>query len=353
MKKIVQKTFLVLMLAMSTMAVTISAADAKRLGGGGSIGKQSSNYSRQAPSRPAQAPTNVTPAKPAAPAAAPAPAAAAAAAPKPASPWKGIVGGALLGLGAGALLSHLGLGGAGAMGGMGGMGSMFSSILMIGLLALAAVFLFRMFSRKNGGAAANSKVGNVGSANVFQPAYAAPIQASGYTPEIGSQLEPAPAAPLAASAASQSALQGTGFGSSASAESTPPMAPIAPWGIPADFDVAGFVRSGKSYFIRLQAAWDRADINDIREFTTPEMFAELRLQLQERGSAPNNTDVVKIDGELLGIETLANDYLATLKFTGLIKEAPEASAEPFTEIWNLSKPLNGSGGWVLAGIQQA
>jgi len=304
-KKIIQKTFLVLMLAVSTMAVTISAADAKRLGGGGSIGKQSSNYSRQAPTRPAQAPTNVTPAKPAAPAAAPAPAAAQAA-PKPASPWKGIVGGALLGLGAGALLSHLGLGGAGAMGGMGGMGSMFSSILMTGLLALAAVFLFRMFSRKNGSAVANNNGGN---GNIFQPAYAAPVQASGYTPEIGSHLEPA-AAPAVPASTSPSALQGTAFGSSANTEATAPTAPIAPWGIPADFDVAGFVRSGKSYFIRLQAAWDRADINDIREFTTPEMFGELRLQLQERGSAQNNTDVVKIDGELLGIETLVNDYLA-------------------------------------------
>ncbi len=57
-------------------------------------------------------------------------------------------------------------------------------------------------------------------------------------------------------------------------------------------------------------------------------------------------------GELLGIDTVGDDYLATLKFTGLIKEAPAASAEPFAELWNLSKPQSGNGGWVLAGIQQ-
>jgi predicted lipid-binding transport protein (Tim44 family) len=62
--------------------------------------------------------------------------------------------------------------------------------------------------------------------------------------------------------------------------------------------------------------------------------------------------VVQLDGELMGIETVGSDYLASVKFTGLIKEVPEASAEPFTEVWNLSKPLSGQGGWVLAGIQQ-
>ncbi len=74
--------------------------------------------------------------------------------------------------------------------------------------------------------------------------------------------------------------------------------------------------------------------------------------MQERGASPNNTDVVQLDGELMGIETVGSDYLASVKFTGLIKEVPEASAEPFTEVWNLSKPLSGQGGWVLAGIQQ-
>lgn len=322
-----KKLFVILMLALTAMTVAMSGAEAKRLGGGGSFGKQSSNYSRQATPSSPSSPSYAAPARPAAPAATPQ-----TVPPKPASPWKGIVGGALLGLGLGALLSHFGMGGA--------MASMFSTILMVALLAFVAMFLFRMFSRKNSNAVSSSERGNAFNP---QPAYANAPEPAVYTPEIGSRIEPvglqAPAT-----------LQGNHeFGSSAAAAAK---APIIPWGIPTDFDVAGFVRNGKSYFIRLQAAWDRADINDIREFTTPEMFGELRLQLQERGTAANNTDVVQIDGEMLGIETLANDYLATIKFTGLIKEAPDASAEPFAEIWNLSKPLNGSTGWVLAGIQQ-
>jgi predicted lipid-binding transport protein (Tim44 family) len=303
----VKKLFVVLMLVLTSITLAMSGAQAKRLGGGGSFGKQSSNYTRQVPSRPAAAP-----ATPAAPSAAPQGIPA-----KPASPWKGIVGGALLGLGMGALLSHFGLGGAAA--------SMIGTILMIAVLGFVVMLLFRLFSRKSGTAA-------YGSANNMQPAYAAPPTASVYTPEIGSRIEP--------------------VGLQANATAATAHVASAPWGIPADFDVNGFVRNGKTYFIRLQAAWDRADINDIREFTTSEMFGELRLQLQERGSAPNNTDVVQIDGELLGIETVGEVYLATLKFTGLIKEAPDASAEPFAEIWNLSKPISGPGGWVLAGIQQ-
>ena len=125
------------------------------------------------------------------------------------------------------------------------------------------------------------------------------------------------------------------------------------WGIPSDFDVPGFLRAAKANFIRLQAAWDKKDINDLHQFTTPEMFAELRLQLEERGNAPNVTDVIDLDADLLGIETFQNEYMASVRFTGKIRENPNAPAEPFEEIWNMTRPISKESGWVLAGIQQA
>lgn len=127
----------------------------------------------------------------------------------------------------------------------------------------------------------------------------------------------------------------------------------SPWGVPTDFDTQGFLRHAKTYFIRLQAAWDKADQQDIRSFTTPEMFAEIKMQIQERGATGNHTDVVTLDAELLGIETVADEYLASVRFTGMIRESEHATAEPFTEIWNLSKPVTGDTGWLLAGIQQS
>jgi len=307
-----KKIFVVLMLVMSALSLTLSSAEARRLGGGGSFGKQSSGISRSVPSSPMQQSPNANQALPATPAAAPG------VTPKPASPLRGILGGALLGLGLGALFSHFGLGG--------GAGS----FLMIALLAFVVIFVVRMVMRKNSspaGAYPSAYSGN---------AFNEPVSNgnAGFTPEIGSRLEPArPAAFQTEQLAS-------------------PDHAGAPWGVPADFDVPGFVRNAKTYFIRLQAAWDRADTNDIREFTTPEMFGELKMQLQERGASANNTDVVQLDGELMGIETVGTNYLASVKFSGLIKEVPEASAEPFTEVWNLSKPVSGQGGWILAGIQQ-
>jgi len=311
------KKFLVtLMVAVSALSVVVSEAQAKRMGGGGSFGKQSQSVNRQS-AMPAQNQAAPAAAKPAAPAAAPAPAA------KPSSPWKGILGGALLGLGLGALLSHFGLGGA--------LASMISTMLMVGLLAAAAFFIYRMVMRKRGGGA-HAKSG-------LQPAFAgaAGSATSGTaTPEIGSRI----------GAAQPAAFQSPSF------EAAGGDVVAAPLNVPADFDTAGFLRHAKTYFIRLQAAWDRADVNDLREFTSPEMYAEMKQQLLERGAAANHTDVVSLDAELLGMETIGDEYLTSVKFSGMIRETDNEPAAPFAEVWNLSKPVSGSGGWVLAGIQQ-
>ena len=291
-----KKFLIALLVTLSSMAIVVSEAEARRLGGGGSFGRQSQGISRQAPA--------------AKPAAAPAATAPAAVPPKPASPWRGIIGGAMLGLGLGALMSHFGLGGA--------LAEMLGTLLMVGLLAMAAMFIYRMFRRKNG-------------EHDSRPAYVGGYP-SANTPEIGSRLEP--------------------YAQPAALQSVPLAGGDQALSIPSDFDVPGFLRNAKTYFIRLQAAWDKADINDIREFTSTEMFAELKLQIQERGASPNHTDVISLDAELLGVDMTGNDYLASVRFSGMIKEADNAPAEPFSEVWNLSKPKSGAGGWLLAGVQQ-
>ncbi|HJV83505.1 Tim44 domain-containing protein [Noviherbaspirillum sp.] len=298
-----KKFLIALVVILGAMAVVASDAEARRLGGGGSFGRQAPSYSRQAPSQSPGQFSNSNQAKPSSPASAPQNGIP----PRPASPWRNMLGGALLGLGLGALLSHFGLGGV--------MASMIGTILMFALIAVGVVFVMRLFRNKSG--------------HDVQPAYA-----GGYsgprTPEIGSRLEPQ---------IQPAAFQAEPVSSNVSS-------------LPSDFDAPAFLRHAKTYFIRLQAAWDKADINDIREFTTPEMFAELRLQLQERGASPNHTDVVSLEAELLGMERTGDEYMASVKFSGMIKEADNAPAEPFAEIWNLTKPVSGQGGWVMAGIQQ-
>lgn len=299
----------IVMTAMSTMA----ELSARPMGGGKSIGRQSQSVNSM-PKQAAPAPA------PAAPTAAPAanrPGAnspATAPAQKP-SMWKGLLGGALLGLGLGALLSGLGIGG--------GLASAIGTILTIALIGGVIFFIIAMIRRK--------------SQSGMQPAAA--FSGAGYNPQPPAPQPMAfqPVQPVAAPAVAPVA--------SAAAAHTP-------WGVPADFDSVGFLRAAKSNYIRLQAAWDKADVEDIRTFTTPEVFAELRMQIQERGAQAEYTDVVTIDAELLGIENDGREYLASVKFWGTMKPAADALPEAFQEVWNLSKPVSGSSGWMLAGIQQ-
>jgi len=295
-----KKFWMALMIAILGVSVGLGSAEAKRLGGGGSFGKSSPSFSRQAPMQ--QGGQQVAPAPRPAQPAAPAPA------PAPSSPWKGILGGALLGLGLGALMSHFGMGAEFA--------SMLGSVLMIALIAIVAMFIFRMLARKSAPAEP-------------QPAYAGPMERS-ITPEIGSHLGQSGSAPAPINWQAGQASS-----------------------VPEGFDTQGFLRHSKTNFIRMQAAWDKADLNDIREFTTPEMFAEVKMQLVERGSSSNNTDVVSLDAEFLGIETTADEYIVSVRFSGMIREAQNAPAEAFNEIWVLAKPVTGQGGWLLAGLQQA
>ncbi|MEZ5651467.1 MAG: TIM44-like domain-containing protein [Burkholderiaceae bacterium] len=121
--------------------------------------------------------------------------------------------------------------------------------------------------------------------------------------------------------------------------------------VPAGFDQAAFLREAKVQFVRLQAVYDAADLADLRQFTTPEMFAELKLEIDERGASSNRTDVVTLEAELLGVRSTSDEHLAGVRFWGRVRESENGVAEPFDEVWTLSKPVSG-GGWVLAGIQQ-
>lgn len=122
--------------------------------------------------------------------------------------------------------------------------------------------------------------------------------------------------------------------------------------IPANFDTEGFIRNAKVGFIRLQAAHDVGDLADIREFTSPEMFAEIRMDLDQRNGAPQKTDIVSLNAEILDVAEESQRYVVSVRFTGMVREEANAAPVGIDEIWHLTKPVTGQGGWVLAGIQQ-
>ena len=317
-----------------TVAMLVAAplAEAKRMGGGSSLGRQSSNVTqRQAtpPAAPArqqtaqQQPgqTNAAPAK------------------KP-SGVGAMLGGLAAGLGLAWLASSLGL------------GEGFANILMIGLLVMAGLAIFRMIKRRSqaasasgAGAAPFAFQGNApvpaAAGDVFNPPQ--------YKPEkVGNDASARPweqfgqAAPVAGAAAG-----GSMIGAALSGAQT--------WGIPADFDTEGFVTAAKRNYLCLQAAWDAGDLDTLRSMMTDERLSEERQQLAEREAeadgAANINEIEGLEAQLLGIEDQGDVYLASVEFSGMSREEQGAGLSPFREVWNMAKPKSGNGGWLVAGLQ--
>jgi predicted lipid-binding transport protein (Tim44 family) len=261
-------------------------AEAKRFGGGKSIGQQRQSISPQAAPKPAQAPS------------------AAAASAAGGSKWAG----PLAGLAAGGLLAALFMGGA-----FEGINMM--DVLMLAALLAAVFFVVRMMRKPR------------------QEQVTRPLQYSG----MGTNTGNSSVTPVA-----------MGTGTAAAVAPAPHAA-----NIPADFQVEPFLRNAKTSFIRLQAANDARDLNDIREYTTPEMYAEISMQISERGDEPQKTEVLTINAELLEVVTTDDQAIASVRFNGQLREAPGASAEAIDEIWHVQKNLKDSKSvWLLAGIQQ-
>lgn len=295
--------FLALVFALVLGLASIEA-QAARMGSGKSIGRQNSALTQrqaaptqQAAPAPTQRPT-------------PEPAAASA---KQPSRWGGILGGLAAGLGLAALFHALGLGE--------GLASFLGSVLMIALFALAAFWLFSLLRQRG----APQQAGHLQYAGNVRPDY--DRNALGAESHLGS------------------ALSG---GGSRSLEA----APGRSGDLPADFDAASFLASAKQHYTRLQQAWDAADLQALRTFTTAEMAEALAAELQTRGSEPNKTEVVTLDAHLLALEDQGSEWLASVEFSGLVCEQTWGGASPVREVWNLVKPKDGSTGWLLAGIQQ-
>ena len=306
-----------------TMALGSVNVEAKRLGGGGSTGKQSSNVTQR----------EAKPATPAAPAASPAAAA-------PRKPWGAMLGGLAAGLGLAWLAHSL------------GMGEAFGQVLMFALLALAVMVVVGLVMRKmragRQGASQQSPFAFQGAGSASTPTQYSPNNVGNDASarpweQTATRFESSAPAPSA-----NSASTGSMIGSALNG-------PQSTWGIPAGFDVQGFLAAARQNFTTLQDAWDRSDIPALRVMMTDDMLEQIKTQLAEReshtGGAVNKTDVLTLDAQLLGIEELEDSYLASVEFSGMIREDQSAGPSPFREVWNMTKPRHRAGGWLVAGVQ--
>ncbi len=286
-------------------------ADA-RMGGGRSFGAQRQGVApmRPAPAAPAgNAATQPAPATPAAGA----PKAPVAPAPSGASRWLGPIAGLAAGLGLAALMSHFGL------------SEGFGSLLLIALLVVGAIFLVRALvgRRQAPGALQPDALQQAGSSYGVRSEYRA-------TPEGSASQTPVPAA-----AAEPVATQ---FG-------------VASKPLPPGFDAEGFAKEARRQYIQIQRSYDEGDRTALANVMTSEMNTEIGRELDERvGRQP--TEIVSLDANVLDVGEEDDKYWVSVRFTGLMREDGEPLPKSVDEIWNLTKPVKGSSGWLLAGISQ-
>jgi predicted lipid-binding transport protein (Tim44 family) len=317
--------FAAALVALSGFALTAVTFDAEaaRVGKGSNSGRQSSNVTSQKAAQPAAA-SSATQKTAAAPAAAGATAGAASGASK----WLGPLAGIAAGLGIAALLSHFGLAGA--------FGDMLVMALIAGVVIFGVMFILR---RMRGPQPAAQGAGAGYASN------SAPFNGNTSHPSNGmmrESIEPAAQAPVTLPASATGSMSAAGFGSDAPA-------PDQNWFIPVDFDTQRFLSEAKKQFISIQKVWDSGNIAEMRTFLTDDLMKELQAQLSDR-IEENHTEVVLLNAELLGIEKVSDGHLASVRFSGMLREQAGAEAFRFEEVWNLFKPEQG--GWLLAGIQQ-
>jgi predicted lipid-binding transport protein (Tim44 family) len=301
---------LTLFLGAAGVTLVASDADARRLGGGGSAGMKRSLPAQKPATPPPQQPAQPANANPAQPAnAVPATGAAAAAQAAPRRSWLGPVAGLAAGLGLAALASHFGF------------GAELANFVMLALLVIVAFIAIRfVMARMRAGAQAQG------------------LRYAGGMPAEPNWAErrPTPAAPMSGSSSAVPAMPNGG-------------APALPPG----FDSLAFEQAAKLIFIRMQAANDAGDLQDLRAFTTPEMFAVARLDLQNRVGATQRTDVVQLAAEIADFAREDGRDIVSVRYHGLLREEAGGAAEPFDEVWHLVRPSDASRDWAIAGIQQS
>ncbi|MET0506624.1 MAG: Tim44-like domain-containing protein [Burkholderiaceae bacterium] len=322
--------------ALAALAIGLSGVttevDAKRMGGGRSVGQQSGMAQRT----PAQSPNQVNQAgQPQSPQQAAAARQQQAGAQAPArNRWLGPLAGIAAGLGLAALASALGL------------SEEFGTILLILLVGMVALFAFRMFMARRAAAGGNAASGKVraGGLGVRDLAYGG-VGSGGLGGDASRAAGPGTSA--------RTAFDGSAVGGAAGAAAAGAAAGSDQ--ALASFDVDQFVRAARSQFVRLQGAFDSGRVEELREFSSTQMFDEIQREIAERGGRHQTTEIVTLDAQFLGSEKVGSrnsDELAAVRFTGLLRESPQEPAQPIDEVWNFTRPVDRSSGWVLAGIEQ-
>ena len=282
--------WLVMIFVFALFHTWIEQAEARRMGGGRSFGS-SPSYQRSAPQPSSPQRTQPSPQSPATPAAAP-------------RPFGGMLGGLLMG----GLIGSLLFGGMHSWGGLG----LLDIIVFGGLL----FFLFRFLKARR---MATQEAGQTSFSTGLDSQETWGSAGSGY---------------------------GAGQGTAVPAASEEVR-------IPQDFDQEDFMKGAKAVYTRLQSSWDKRDLEDIRHFSSKEVWEEISRQAQE-DPTPSKTEILRVNARLLEVVSSNSHTVASVLFDVMMRESKEEDmAKQVREIWHFRKDdKDPKSFWVLEGIQQ-
>ncbi|HSO61312.1 MAG TPA: Tim44-like domain-containing protein [Desulfobacterales bacterium] len=150
----------------------------------------------------------------------------------------------------------------------------------------------------------------------------------------------------------RSAQQGWGASGDTPDETAGLSAPATP-PIPPGFDQGEFMKGAQTIYTRMQASWDKRDLEDIRKFTSPEVYAEIEKQAQE-DPQPSRTEILLVNARLLEVRSVDNQEIASVHYDVMMREgAADKLAKQVREVWHFSRDEKAAASfWRLEGIQQ-
>ncbi len=289
-----------LVVILFSFTMVMEEAHAKRMGGGKSFGR--SYQSAPAPARnTADAPAQRQQADAAKPAQ------------QPGAAKGGLMGGLLGGLLVGGLFAALFAGGA------------FEGLQLMDILIIAALafIIFKVIRGLRPGPAA-------GRSSAPQPAYAG----------AGRQMPPQPASQPVFGARREAPVAAPVAGSHA-----------VPFNLPPGFDAPAFIAGATEHYRILQDAWNRNDLPTIREYMTPELYAELSAERASLAVAPQ-TEVLSLNAELVRADQLFGNAEVSIRFSGRCRDLAEGVEEDIVDVWHLERDFTkGDAPWFITGMQ--
>lgn len=110
-----------------------------------------------------------------------------------------------------------------------------------------------------------------------------------------------------------------------------------------------FLRFARQRFNHVQSMNNASNLEEICRYFTPDMFADIRNDIINNQDTAEFSD---LNADLADSTQENGQYIASVRFSGLVSEELGSAQQPFSEVWHFVKPVGSQQDWLIAGIQQ-